>query len=95
MSGYLDSVLAHDGGSRSHVIDQHEGFYVAALTVQTLWIEEQEVLPDPIDPPAFLCDPAHAQVIGSKAPSRRRRLARAALWIPGLGPAGGPALAEP
>jgi hypothetical protein len=62
------------------------------LTVGVLRLEDQDVVLDPIDPPQHICDSAHTSVTGVKANKRRKRLAKAALWVPGLGPPGGPTL---
>ncbi|MGO8871239.1 MAG: hypothetical protein ACLQPH_07515 [Acidimicrobiales bacterium] len=92
MSVYLDELLAPNNLERRNVIDGHEGFYVAALSVGDLTDEEQQVQPDPITPPEHPCDPAHAQVIGQKGRKRRKRVASVARWVAGLGPGSGPYL---
>ncbi len=95
MSGYLDSVVSSLGLKRERVLDGHAGFFLAALGVQALIDEEQRVVRDPIEPPIHPCDPAHVAVEGSKANKRRKRLAKAAVWVAGSCPPGAaPGLSE-
>jgi hypothetical protein len=88
MSGFLDSALVENKLARSDVIVGHPGFLVAALRVQVLRDEDQQVLRDPLTPVAHPCDPAHVQVAGVKANKRRSRFAKQAFWVPGLSPEG-------
>jgi hypothetical protein len=88
MSVYLDSVLREIELSRTDVLDGHDGFYLAAVVVQVLLDEEQDIQSDPITPQIHKCDPAHAIVVGDKGRHRRRRIARQAQWIDGLCPPG-------
>jgi hypothetical protein len=94
MSIYLDELLRLNRLERQRVIDGHDGFFVAALKVEDLQREDQEVIHDPIEPPIHCCDPAHGIAVGGKAPKVRKRLARSARWLPGLGPGPGEYLDE-
>lgn len=86
MSCYLDSDLKPNKLTRADVLIDHDGFFLAGLVVQDLIDEEQDVYRDPIVPAVHLCDPAHVSVAGSKGSGRRRRLAKASLWVRGLCP---------
>jgi len=86
MSGYLDSAVAHLGRPRADVLIDHDGYFLVGLSIQVLVDEEQQVRRDPIEPPLHPCDPSHVSVEGGKGSSRRRRLARKALWVTGSCP---------
>lgn len=88
MSGFLDSAVSELGLARGDVLSGHAGFFLVGLGVQVLLDEEQAVIRDPIEPPTHPCDPAHAAVAGQKGSGRRRRLARAAMWVAGACPTG-------
>jgi hypothetical protein len=88
MSGYLDSAVSELGLARRDVLSGHEGFFLVGLGVQVLLDEEQAVVRDPIEPPTHPCDPAHVAVTGKKGSGRRRRLAKAAMWVAGSCPVG-------
>lgn len=88
MSGYLDSAVSELGLARGEVLSGHPGFFLVGLGVQVLLNEEQAVVRDPIEPPAHPCDPAHVAVTGKKGSGRRRRLAKAAMWVAGSCPPG-------
>jgi len=66
----------------------HDDFFLVGLPVQLLLSEEQAVIRDPIVPPVHPCDPAHVSVVGQKGGGRRRRLAKAAVWVTGSCPPG-------
>lgn len=89
MSGYLDGLLAEHGLERRRVLENHDGFYLVAVSIGLLVAEEQSVRHSPIHPPVHCCDPVHAEVIGTKGSKRRSRLAKASRWVPELGPDGG------
>ncbi len=81
MSGFLDSKVSELGLARCEVLRGHDGFFLVGLEVPVLLAEEQTVIRDPIEPPMYPCDPAHVAVTGPKGSGRRRRLARAAMWV--------------
>lgn len=88
MSCYLDADLKPNHLTRADVLIDHDGYFLAGLFVQVLIAEQQEVYRDPIMPTVHPCDPAHASVKGPKGTNRRRRLAKASLWVRGLCPNG-------
>ncbi len=75
MSAYLQSVVDCIGLTKEHVVHEKEpGWAVAAIPVETLMAEEQNIERDPITAPPepHPCDPAHALVRGNKNPKGRR-----------------------
>ncbi|HUE08035.1 MAG TPA: hypothetical protein VMP41_11455 [Acidimicrobiales bacterium] len=96
MSAYVESLLQECGLERAQILDDHPpgDFFVTALRVETLTAEDQMLVHDPIVPQLHVCDPAHVSVVGEKSTKRRKRMARASRWVPGMDPGGGLMLEE-
>lgn len=76
MSVHLLCVLEQSGNAAESVLEGHEGFGLVAITVKLVRDCGQAIrrVPAPNDP-------AHAEVVGPKTQSVRRRLARGATWL--------------
>jgi hypothetical protein len=58
------------------MLQDHEGFLIAAITAELARAEGLIVVMDPMNG-----HPGHALVVGPKGNNRRRRLAKASWWI--------------
>lgn len=64
LSVFIGSGVAGLGLGPDAVTDGHAGYGVAECQVAACRALELGVVPDPINPPAHICDPAHALVKG-------------------------------
>jgi hypothetical protein len=75
MSVVIDDTLCQLGRSPKSILDGYHGFALASFTAGFVRQLEQQVTREPTDE-----EPAHGHVIGKKAKSIRRKLARKATW---------------
>ena len=64
VSVFISSAVADLGLGPAAVADGHSDYGVAECQVAACRALDLGVVPDPIDPPAHVCDPAHALVKG-------------------------------
>lgn len=72
----MSVILASETAGPESVLEGHEGFALAGLTVREVRSCGLGVIRDPLPK-----EPAHALVVGRKTKSVRSRLARAASWV--------------
>lgn len=76
MSVQLEDVLRELGQEPDSALRNHEGFALAAITAGLVRSCNQGVVRNPTGD-----DPAHAEVVGDKPKSVRKRLAKSAVWV--------------